>query len=261
MRQIWKTMVVLALGCGLMAGAIPSAGAATVQDTIQGFKFNPTPLTITVGDSVTWTNQDTAPHTATSDTPGVFDTGMLQKGDSKTLTFNQPGTFTYHCSVHPNMHATLIVQAAGSNGTPLSASPIGLPAFQIGLANQASGLSWMGYASGRQVPYLVTDASSKSQAASMRANFAPSLARTNHLSRIYLVSGRAAPGQLAVLPAGPGTAAYSPLRGEIIVRWQSNRTPVLLTGEAQIKSLAKRGDLTLRVTGTVLNAPVVPSGS
>jgi plastocyanin len=98
--------------------------AADVAVTIMNFKFDPTPLTIPVGTTVVWTNQDTAPHTATSD-PGsafTFDTGMLQKGQSGKITFNQPGTFTYFCSVHPNMHGTVTVtQASGSTTTTTTA--------------------------------------------------------------------------------------------------------------------------------------------
>jgi len=91
--------------------------AADVSVTIMNFKFDPTPLTIPVGTSVVWTNQDTAPHTATSDTKGIFDTGMLQKGQSGKITFNTAGTFTYFCAVHPNMHGTVIVTAAAASTT------------------------------------------------------------------------------------------------------------------------------------------------
>jgi plastocyanin len=94
--------------------------AADVAVTIMNFKFDPTPLTIPVGTTVVWTNQDTAPHTATSDAGSAFafDTGMLQKGQSGKITFNQVGTFTYFCTVHPNMHGTVTVtQAAGAATT------------------------------------------------------------------------------------------------------------------------------------------------
>src|SRR5205807_6151850 len=91
--------------------------AADVSVTIMNFKFDPTPLTVPAGTSVVWTNQDTAPHTATSDTAGIFDTGMLQKGQSGRVTFNAAGTFAYHCSVHPNMHGMVVVTAAGAATT------------------------------------------------------------------------------------------------------------------------------------------------
>lgn len=256
MRRIWQTAVVLALTGVLMAGAIPRVRAATAQDTIKNFAFSPNPITIQVGDTVTWTNQDSAPHTATSDTPGLFDTGQIQQNQSKSITFTQAGTFTYHCSVHPNMKATLIVQ-----GVPLSASPIGMPSFHLGAVDQSSTLHWTAFMGGRQVSYLVTDASDRSQATSLRVNFAPLLARGNNLARIYLIAGRSAPQQLAVLSSGPGSSSYSPLRQEIVVRWRAGHTPVLLTREAQIRNLAAHGALTLHVTRIVLNAPALPSST
>jgi plastocyanin len=104
--------------------------AADVEVTIMNFKFDPTPLTIPVGTTVVWTNQDTAPHTATSD-PGsafAFDTGMLQKGQSGKITFTQAGTFTYFCSVHPNMHGTVTVTAAGASSSTVAPSASAAPA-------------------------------------------------------------------------------------------------------------------------------------
>ena len=77
--------------------------------TIQNFAFSPSTITVKVGDKVTWTNQDSIGHSATADN-GSFDTGVLQQGQSGSITFSKAGTFTYHCSVHPNMKATVIVQ-------------------------------------------------------------------------------------------------------------------------------------------------------
>lgn len=76
---------------------------------IKGFAFSPAVLMIKKGDKVTWTNMDSAPHTATADDKS-FDTGHLAPGDTKTLTFDKPGVYTYHCAVHPNMKAKIIVQ-------------------------------------------------------------------------------------------------------------------------------------------------------
>lgn len=88
----------------------PSQTAAAKNEvTISNFSFSPTSLTVKVGDSVTWTNNDSAPHSATAD-DGSFDTGTFAQGESKTVTFSKAGSYTYHCSVHPNMKATIIVQ-------------------------------------------------------------------------------------------------------------------------------------------------------
>jgi plastocyanin len=81
----------------------------TADVTIQNFAFSPATITVTVGTTVTWTNNDGATHTVTSDT-GVFDSGNMANGKTYSRTFSQAGTFTYHCTIHPNMKATVIVQ-------------------------------------------------------------------------------------------------------------------------------------------------------
>jgi len=80
-----------------------------VSITIQNFAFSPATITVPVGTTVTWTNVDSAPHTATADN-GTFDTGRLQQGQSGSYTFAKAGTYTYYCAVHPMMKATIVVQ-------------------------------------------------------------------------------------------------------------------------------------------------------
>lgn len=75
---------------------------------IQNFTFSPATLTVKVGDKVTWTNQDSVGHSATAD-DGSFDTGVLSQGQSGSITFSKAGTFSYHCSIHPNMKGTIVV--------------------------------------------------------------------------------------------------------------------------------------------------------
>jgi plastocyanin len=89
--------------------AAPSAqtqGGTAV--TISNFAFQPASLQITAGSSVTWTNQDSTAHTVTSDS-GAFDSGALAPGASFTQMFMTPGTYTYHCQIHPFMTATIVV--------------------------------------------------------------------------------------------------------------------------------------------------------
>jgi plastocyanin len=76
---------------------------------IQGFAFAPNQITVMKGSSITWTNNDAVPHTATAD-DGSWDTGNIAAGASKSLTFANAGTFAYHCTVHPMMKSSLIVQ-------------------------------------------------------------------------------------------------------------------------------------------------------
>lgn len=75
------------------------------------FTYEPDPVRIQAGGKVIWLNQDQTPHTATAD-DGSFDTGTLEHGKLKSETFKQPGTFTYHCEIHPGMHGTVEVVAA-----------------------------------------------------------------------------------------------------------------------------------------------------
>jgi plastocyanin len=66
---------------------------------------------VKAGGTVTWTNEDSAQHTATDDksTP-PFDTGTLDQGDSKKVTFKKAGTYPYICTFHPFMKGTVVVQ-------------------------------------------------------------------------------------------------------------------------------------------------------
>lgn len=102
-----------ALRLAAAAAAMPvlatQARAATTHTVrITNFTFEPANLTIAAGDSVTFVNEDSAPHTATADS-GAFDTGRLRQGQSATLTFNGGGSFPYFCAVHPRMRANLTV--------------------------------------------------------------------------------------------------------------------------------------------------------
>ncbi|MBI4080894.1 MAG: cupredoxin family copper-binding protein [Candidatus Levybacteria bacterium] len=76
--------------------------------TIKGFAFSPETITVKKGTTITWTNEDAAGHTATAD-DGTFDTGLITKGESGSVTFDTVGTFSYHCTPHPNMKGTVVV--------------------------------------------------------------------------------------------------------------------------------------------------------
>ena len=89
------------------------SGAATV--TLQNFAFNPASITVPKGAAVTWVNQDTADHTIVNDAQGsiapgaLFTSNPLAKGGSFSYTFDTPGTYPYHYSIHPSMKGTVIV--------------------------------------------------------------------------------------------------------------------------------------------------------
>src|SRR3954452_7158765 len=96
------------------SGTTVTAAAASTGVTIKDFKFGPASVSVNVGDTITWTNQDIAPHTATA-SDGSFDTGSLSQGKSGSHTFTKAGTFPYICSIHPTMKGTVTVAAAGGS--------------------------------------------------------------------------------------------------------------------------------------------------
>jgi plastocyanin len=106
--------VALLIGLGLAPGIRTAKAQDATTVTIADFAFSPGQLTITEGTTVTWVNNDSAPHTATGD-GGEFDTGQIDPGGSASITFDTAGTYSYFCSIHPSMTATIVVQAAGSD--------------------------------------------------------------------------------------------------------------------------------------------------
>ena len=82
-----------------------NTGKYTVS--IDLYAFDPSNITITKGATVTWTNNDQTQHTVTSNN---FDSGRIDPGNTYSHTFNDAGTFIYHCEVHPYMVGIIIVQ-------------------------------------------------------------------------------------------------------------------------------------------------------
>jgi amicyanin len=99
------------------ASTTPSAGAPSgtsqpvagvTRVAIKDYKYAPPALTVRVGATVAWTNEDAVPHSAT--VAGGFDTGLFDKGQTRTITFARAGTFHYICTIHPFMHGTVVVR-------------------------------------------------------------------------------------------------------------------------------------------------------
>jgi nitrite reductase (NO-forming) len=96
-------------GGGTTTGVSIAAGSSTLTDTA----YQPNPAQVSVGGTVTWTNNDAQPHTATSGqnvTPdGKFDSGILAPAATFPFTFTQAGEYPYFCLLHPNMVGTVSV--------------------------------------------------------------------------------------------------------------------------------------------------------
>jgi plastocyanin len=98
---------------GGAACAVAAAGTtATVTVQIKDFKFAPQPVNAKVGDTVGWTNGDSAPHTATMD-DGSCSTDPIAQGATGLLTFTKAGTYTYHCKIHPTQMKDFTVVVSG----------------------------------------------------------------------------------------------------------------------------------------------------
>jgi len=89
----------------------PAPQAAAVAVKIDNFTFQPKELEVAVGTTVTWTNVDDVPHTATSkDDPQTFDSGALDTDEKFSFTFTKPGKYPYYCKVHPHMTGVITVK-------------------------------------------------------------------------------------------------------------------------------------------------------
>jgi plastocyanin len=90
----------------------PPATVAKVgspQIRIENYQFTPATLTVPVGTTVTWTNDDGTIHTVTSATK-EFTSAGLDDGAAFSYTFTNPGTYTYYCKLHPRMTGTIVVK-------------------------------------------------------------------------------------------------------------------------------------------------------
>jgi len=83
----------------------PQGGTAV---NISDFKFNPATLTVPVGTTVTWTNQDEEPHTVAAK-DGSFHSPGMDTHATYSFTFTTAGSYDYICSIHPFMTGTVVV--------------------------------------------------------------------------------------------------------------------------------------------------------
>lgn len=105
-------LVAAAPAAAFAGGAMP-AKAIPAAVEIRNMQFMPQTLTVTAGTTVTWTNDDSSPHTVT-EKGRVFRSAALDVKDTFSYTFKTPGDFTYFCTIHPMMVGRIIVKPAGS---------------------------------------------------------------------------------------------------------------------------------------------------
>lgn len=122
--MLWIMVAIVVTVVGViffLRGGYRSASPASVPETkngsqansttvaIQNFAFSPASQEIQKGETVTWTNEDSAPHTIAGDS-NSFQSGSLEKGQTFSFTFESTGEFDYHCGVHPSMKGKIIVR-------------------------------------------------------------------------------------------------------------------------------------------------------
>jgi plastocyanin len=121
MRRIILLMTLAALVVVSTLFAVSVAGAhkhptakaqkhPTRTISIQDFSFKPANITIKRGTKVRWINKDSTAHTATANNGRSFDSGRLGPGQRYTHTFKSAGKKSYHCKIHPEMRASVVVK-------------------------------------------------------------------------------------------------------------------------------------------------------
>ena len=105
-----------AIGAGLWVSAAAFAtDAHGVSVKMQQESFVPAAAKVAVGERITWTNNDTVPHSVTSN-DGRFDSGPILPGKTFEWAPDKAGTVAYHCIFHPSMTAVLTVHASAAKG-------------------------------------------------------------------------------------------------------------------------------------------------
>jgi plastocyanin len=91
-------------------GRPPGAGGRdSITAVVQDFMFRPARLEIAAGTTVVWTNGGQVLHTVTAE-DGSFDSGPIEAGERRAITFSRPGAFTFHCTPHPFMRGEIVVR-------------------------------------------------------------------------------------------------------------------------------------------------------
>jgi plastocyanin len=93
---------------GSAAGASGSGGSSAAVITIKDFQFA-TPASVAPGTTITVKNEDSTAHTVTADKGNAFD-DQAQPGSSTFTAPTTPGSYPFHCTIHPEMHGTLVVK-------------------------------------------------------------------------------------------------------------------------------------------------------
>jgi len=105
------TLAVAACGSDEGGSDTTAAGSGGGEESVDiaDLAFSPATLTVPAGTTVTWENSDSLPHTSTSEDE-VWDSGTLESGGEFSFTFEEAGTFSYFCEIHPSMNGSVVVE-------------------------------------------------------------------------------------------------------------------------------------------------------
>lgn len=111
MKKVYSLiiLVILVFSIGFLSACekgVFSSGTNTIK--IKNLAFNPSDITVKVGTTVKWVNEDSVMHRLKSS--DVFSSGDLNKGDTFEFKFSEVGTYNYFCEIHPNMKGKVIVE-------------------------------------------------------------------------------------------------------------------------------------------------------
>jgi plastocyanin len=106
MTYLWQSPVRARMAIAPPARAY---GPTRTIEMLDSWSFSPASLTIEPGTTVTWVNRSTFAHQVTAEDLNFEDSGLIEPGDSFTITFTEPGTYHYRCSPHPGMEGEIVV--------------------------------------------------------------------------------------------------------------------------------------------------------
>jgi plastocyanin len=245
--------------------------ASSSCGTASGFCFSPASVSTTVGATVAWNNTTGAPHTATDD-GGTWDTSIVNPGQTATISFSIPGTYAYHCSIHPDMHGTVTVNSlftavstqqytlANSDGTvwhDLDSGRLSLtitPKADVLAVMTANADLWTGTGGfnqnlGIDVNGIIV---SWKESGGFAGTFSPNAAfvqtvfpmssGTSYAVKLKWKTNKPAPGATIYAGAGPINAQFSPTR--LTAQLFASPSPSLVTAASQQYTLTNSNGTT-----------------
>jgi plastocyanin len=128
-----RSLGLAALVAGLVLVPSGAGAQAPPEVQIQFSAYGPSQLDVLPGETVIWTNVSTRTHTVTSD-DGLFDSGEVPGGARFQFQFTEPGTYHYHCTIHPSIVGEIDVRRVTLGTLPTAAVPVGAPVEFAGRA-------------------------------------------------------------------------------------------------------------------------------